>query len=647
MSIVLHASKRFRRRLLLLACIALAILSLDRLRRARLEILRRGQRWLECRFSRARASLAHHVDMQVEAALDRAARHLKAHFKDHSMPLILQRAIDHAMDLLIPEVRQETFRVLDENLRFLQAGRLPLQGAQVNFSPLSPRRVFSGLSGMPSHAAFDLAGGSSAASGDGRVDGQQGLLLLLRRGRATMLHTLWPHDRTVWRCVRSPYWWLLELLGVLPWVGMWWWLLLAAAVDKADEYQLCQFIVALRFSHFATLGVGATLYACIQSYRCTVDATLPCQALAPQLSTLDACFWMLQLAITLRAFMLLPHSLKKGQRVLERRSRLTPDFRAAIAAGQQPAPPDGAPMGGMLGHLMWLDAALASLALLAAVTAIVLADDESAALRITLYWIRTLHGLGSLPYVLFRMPGAMPLLTHARRTGYDSRGHTVPFRDNSTFLSERNCLPVSRGSGERASAASRGSGEHSPVARRLFAEEPLAERGGGLRWVEWRSWRIRFCSFGFWFIPLIGFIGCLGSFFYGLLLAFIDVIDGLRRRLQGLVKALTSGWQQRRMARAAKDAPHMCVICMDAPRTTRFCPCGHSPCCEACAAQIIRLGGGASRCPYCRTSITTMVTDPNITNEATFVRSPCFPAWICRRLRTPGLGMLRAARSVS
>lgn len=474
------ASKQARRRLLLLACIALAILSLDRLRRARLEILRRGQRWLECRFSRTRASLAHHIDMQVEAALDRAARHLKAHFKDHSMPLILQRAIDHAMDLLIPEVRQETFRVLDENLRFLQASRLPLQGTgpRLTFSPLSPRRVLTGLSGTPSHAAFDLAGGSSAASGDGRVDNQQGLLLQLRRGRATMLHTLWPHDRTVWRCVRSPHWWLLELLGVLPWVGMWWWLLLATAVDKADEYQLCQFIVALRFSHFATLGVGATLYACIQSYRCTVDATLPCQALAPQLSTLDACFWMLQLAITLRAFMLLPHSLKKGQRVLERRSRLTPDFRAAIAAGQQPAPPDGAPMGGMLGHLMWLDAALASLALLAAVMAIMLADDESAALRITLYWIRTLHGLGSLPYVLFRLPGAMPLLTHARRTGYDSLGHTVPFRDNSTYLS-----------GPPPSAAGRGSGEHGPVARRLFAEEPLAERGGGLRWAEWSSWQ--------------------------------------------------------------------------------------------------------------------------------------------------------------
>jgi serine/threonine protein kinase len=70
---------------------------------------------------------------------------------------------------------------------------------------------------------------------------------------------------------------------------------------------------------------------------------------------------------------------------------------------------------------------------------------------------------------------------------------------------------------------------------------------------------------------------------------------------------------------ADSDAPRMCVICMDAPRTTRFSPCGHSQCCEACADLVIRRGSGASRCPYCRTSIATMMTDPNITNEDTFV----------------------------
>ena len=115
------------------------------------------------------------------------------------------------------------------------------------------------------------------------------------------------------------------------------------------------------------------------------------------------------------------------------------------------------------------------------------------------------------------------------------------------------------------------------------------------------------------------------------------------RDLLGIVKALTSGRQQRRMPLASaletiervcedqgvrpgmaelaadSDAPRMCVICMDAPRTTRFSPCGHSQCCEACADLVIRRGSGASRCPYCRTSIATMMTDPNITNEETFV----------------------------
>ena len=115
------------------------------------------------------------------------------------------------------------------------------------------------------------------------------------------------------------------------------------------------------------------------------------------------------------------------------------------------------------------------------------------------------------------------------------------------------------------------------------------------------------------------------------------------RELLGIVKALTSGRQQRRMPLASAletiervcedqgvrpgmaelaadaNAPRMCVICMDAPRTTRFRPCGHSQCCEACAALVTRRGGGASRCPYCRTSIATMMTDPNITNEETFV----------------------------
>ena len=259
------------------------------------------------------------------------------------------------------------------------------------------------------------------------------LLQQLRRIRAAILHTLWPHDRSVWRCARLPTWWALQLLGVLPLVGPWWWLLLAFAVDKEDEFQLCQFIVALRCTHFVTLGVGAALYACVQSYRCAAFADGPtgCAARLPALSMAASAFWLVQLAIVTRAFLLLPHSKKKGQRVpVERRSRLTYEQRRALATGRSPLPDASEELterGGVLLKLGSLDLGLAVLALLAVTIAALACHADPTLLSITLYHIRTCHGLLSCPYVLLRLPGANTLLTHARRTGYNRLGHCVPY----------------------------------------------------------------------------------------------------------------------------------------------------------------------------------------------------------------------------
>jgi hypothetical protein len=42
----------------------------------------------------------------------------------------------------------------------------------------------------------------------------------------------------------------------------------------------------------------------------------------------------------------------------------------------------------------------------------------------TLYWIRCLYGLLSLPYVPFKIPGLNTLLTHTAKAGYDAKGNT-------------------------------------------------------------------------------------------------------------------------------------------------------------------------------------------------------------------------------
>jgi hypothetical protein len=58
------------------------------------------------------------------------------------------------------------------------------------------------------------------------------------------------------------------------------------------------------------------------------------------------------------------------------------------------------------------------------------------------------------------------------------------------------------------------------------------------------------------------------------------------------------------------DAVRMCVICMDAPRTTRFQPCQHSTCCSDCTQVIV---DSTRLCPLCSggiTAVTVVGTDP-------------------------------------
>ena len=130
-----------------------------------------------------------------------------------------------------------------------------------------------------------------------------------------------------------------------------------------------------------------------------------------------------------RAFALLPSSHKKGQRVAPPEPRAGDGKAHARRAGAL----DARARGGVLMRLQTYDLSLASVALvlaaLAALTAAAGVDtSDPRALRLSLFWIRTCHGLLCCPYLLFKLPVLDTLLTHARKTGYDELGHTVPFR---------------------------------------------------------------------------------------------------------------------------------------------------------------------------------------------------------------------------
>lgn len=56
-------------------------------------------------------------------------------------------------------------------------------------------------------------------------------------------------------------------------------------------------------------------------------------------------------------------------------------------------------------------------------------------LHALLYWVRTLYGLCSLPFAVFKFPVLCTLLTHATRTGYDRAGRTLPVYRPLPFMS--------------------------------------------------------------------------------------------------------------------------------------------------------------------------------------------------------------------
>ena len=346
------------------------------------------------------------LEQSVEGMLDRTALHVRVTLKDEAMPPIVQRGVDDLVASLLRDVKLECWRWTDE--RFTTA--VDRRSLHTSLSPLTPR---------PRRCSFDRPVPPPPPSP---------LLHTLRHARAWTLHTLWPHDRSFWSCTRSVRWWVLQLTGMVPYLGQIWWLALIAVLDRQDEYQLCNFIVGLRCAQFLTFGLGASGYACTLSAASGLAAPSGgAPSRLPQLSPWGGLFWAMQLALGWRAFALLPSSQKKGQRVAP------PEPRAADGRARRAGALDARARGGVLMRLQTYDLSLASVALvlaaLAALTAAAGVDtSDPRALRLSLFWIRTCHGLLCCPYLLFKLPVLDTLLTHARKTGYDELGHTVPFR---------------------------------------------------------------------------------------------------------------------------------------------------------------------------------------------------------------------------
>jgi hypothetical protein len=210
---------------------------------------------------------------------------------------------------------------------------------------------------------------------------------------------------------------------------------------------------------FITVGVLSAVIAAIQYLNCVnlredavVDLAstkhLPhnCHLYGPGTTGgfyfyIEMGFFIIQCLLVYIAFLKLPYSVKKGMRKLaagsaERKHREPdPDDSKAVYDVNCCGCRTYAKRGGHLRHLLYYDLFLfivvIGLGVAGAFTRIYKLGGGAFLewewqFKADVYWLKTLYGLLSFPFMAFILPGLSALLLHVRPTAYNRAGQTVP-----------------------------------------------------------------------------------------------------------------------------------------------------------------------------------------------------------------------------
>ena len=348
---------------------------------------------------RGRAATATMIREQVHRgiglAVDRTAERLKVHLTDDSMPRFVVRAIHGVVDDVVPDVKAE---IVDQVLR---------------------RDVLPVDVGEPS-AAWNVLG----------------------KLRNWILYVLYPYDRTIWDQLRDPAWYVLMLILAFPRFGVHVvaWCIILVVMDKRDEYRLIDFILTFKGFQFFSMGFLQLFMGAARFYAC-IHGTADCIDVTAVLEPWEMAAFVFQMVLVWVAFLLLPCSEKRGGRQYRKplaHEEAEEEERSCccccVRYGQR---------GGSLPSWMLYEFFLVLLVAGACVLAVLYTDDVDGPislvdpdtgleasndwwyLRSNLYWIRCLYGLLSLPFLVFRLPLMMSVLTKAKETGYTRNGKCV------------------------------------------------------------------------------------------------------------------------------------------------------------------------------------------------------------------------------
>ncbi|KAG3121732.1 hypothetical protein PI124_g987 [Phytophthora idaei] len=343
----------------------------------------------------------------LERALNIVAARLKHTLKDPDMPSYLKTNIDIGIEQFMPDVKMEIFRKTRELFGQDSATIEAEKAAKVknNDGVCAPQSGGGGVGVVPvTNRRFGP----------------------LRRVRGHILHHLFPHDKTIWRSFKDPWWIAYTSVGLLPVVGQLWWVFLFITKDKTNEHQLCQFIVGFKAAQFITLGIMHMMLGIFTYMKCVVQGSmLACQSGGgPALSEGTACFFVLQIVLVWAAFFRLPYTVRPQEAALYRTKSMEMRKRRVFhdAFGNEVHLNRG-------GYLMkFCGYETVSFIIIMALAGLVLwLPFESWQRQTLFYWIRTAYGLFSFPFLVFKIPVLANVLMHTRQMGYNEQGDTVRF----------------------------------------------------------------------------------------------------------------------------------------------------------------------------------------------------------------------------
>jgi hypothetical protein len=279
---------------------------------------------------------------------------------------------------------------------------------------------------------------------------------------ALVRYTLFPYDRNIWRHIRDPLWWLLTIVSVVPVyaISQLWYMLMLFIIDKNDEFQLQLYITNFKALQWVALGVLSCVVGALQYYMCTTAAPSTCHRDGPREGVFTVGVFVVQIFFLWAALYLSRKAQKKGGQYYQmtaaaravKRGRRKDKAGSLLAVCTGQALQEAAYEANRkqekvsrrrLLRLLIYDLVIFILCLVLTAFAAFYntlddrshvtyhdggAGDANWKFGATLFWIKAFYGLMSFPFVLLKVPALNTLFSHAKPTGYNRYGNTVPFR---------------------------------------------------------------------------------------------------------------------------------------------------------------------------------------------------------------------------